>query len=123
MQQTVEKKPFKMKAENLYEVVHAIIGQMFLTQIDTIDQLMKDLKTKFPSQSHIMDQNYINPASNRKEDLNLESPNKTKTPVHRREQSRNGQQRVVKVKADEHTNILSINVEGAGFTEKLNYQS
>lgn len=26
MQQTVEKKPFKMRAENLYEVVHAILA-------------------------------------------------------------------------------------------------
>ena len=52
-----------MKAENLYEVVYAIVGQMFLTQIDTIDQLMKDLKSKFPSQSHIMDENYIKPVA------------------------------------------------------------
>lgn len=56
----LKKQVFKLRAEHLFEIVYALLGQMFLTQIDTVDQLTLELRNKFPSQSNIMQESYIN---------------------------------------------------------------
>ena len=34
----------KLRADNLFEIVYAIFGQMFLSEVDTIAALIDDLK-------------------------------------------------------------------------------
>ena len=49
----------KLRADNLFEIVYAILGQIFLSEIDTISAFMYDLKQKFPTHSYLMDDHYI----------------------------------------------------------------
>lgn len=49
----------KLRAENLFEIVYAILGQIFLSEIDTISAFMHDLKQKFPTHSYLLDGHYV----------------------------------------------------------------
>ena len=71
----LKKQVFKLRAEHLFEIVYALLGQMFLTQIDTVDQLTLELRNKFPSQSNIMQESYINQS---RKDKDPAGPSKSK---------------------------------------------
>ena len=44
LQHSFQKQPMKLRADNLFEIVYAILGQMFLSEVDTIAALIDDLK-------------------------------------------------------------------------------
>jgi hypothetical protein len=62
LQHSTQRSPFKLSTENLFEIIYSVIGQMFLSKIETIDNLMFELKKKFPNQNYVMNEHYVNAA-------------------------------------------------------------